>query len=306
MTTYISPGRVYPYDSGGALTNGDLQQICQWIHDAIVSCGIVDTADTGATDLSTITIGSSNTDRGWRMYRFNDSSQGAEPIFFKVFYGMGSAGARWRLRVAVGTGTDGAGTLTGPQTGFAIVGGSAVLEYQTAGESRNDFSCHTEGFFGVCIQPNDGDLTGNRYPYQTFAIARSRDAATGNMDGDAVILYTCSQFPDNAPNVSMFTRDGLYSYTEDYSVCMAVGNYTGTNEAGDQMIWPLWWGDYAVRQIPGLAAIPKANFPNPPTTFSAAPFPNWGSHTYLSFGYFGPVVESTGEVSTIRLAMLWE
>ena len=301
MTTYTSIPRLYPL-TGQALTNADLQQACQWIHDAITSCGIVDTNDTGATDLSTITVGTVNTDRGWRMYRFNDTDQGSHPIYFRIDYGMGAVNTRWRLRIAIGQGTDGAGTLTGNTSGIVTVGGSGANTSQIS--TRNDFSCHTDGFFGMCIQPNDPSSVNTRFPYQTICIERARTLIDGAFDHNFVVMWTCGPDQTSSGEITVVDMAGNGNgYDSDYSVCLPVGDPADTaNENGDKQLYPLWWADWNVRPMWSAFGFRYPEISTVPQTFQASPFQNAGQHTFIQFGVWTPRVVDTNW----RLAFLWE
>jgi hypothetical protein len=88
----------------------------QLVHDLLVgACGWVQTADTGQFDLATgVAPVASPQYQGYRIYRLNDALQASAPIFLKVEFGWGGAATSTPgLRFNVGTGSDGAGTLTG-------------------------------------------------------------------------------------------------------------------------------------------------------------------------------------------------
>ena len=83
------------------------------LHDWFV-IGLVQTSDTGQIDTATVTRPITAITAGYETFRFNDSLQGIAPMFMKLEFGSGDntpvTPAMW---VTVGTGTDGAGTVTG-------------------------------------------------------------------------------------------------------------------------------------------------------------------------------------------------
>ena len=86
------------------------------INTAILAVGIVQTSDTGQVNWTTITKPlTASTYAGYEMYRFNDSLQSTNPVYFKIsYYTNGySTGQGLNLYIQAGQGTDGAGTLTG-------------------------------------------------------------------------------------------------------------------------------------------------------------------------------------------------
>lgn len=97
-------------------TAADLRSWAQAVHDALVAAGLVQTADTGQANLATITSsGSPNSASGYEIFRFNDTLQATAPIFIKVEYGGGNQAGNSNpgMWITVGTGTNGAGTITG-------------------------------------------------------------------------------------------------------------------------------------------------------------------------------------------------
>lgn len=99
-----------------AFLDGDatFRQWAQGIHNALVAVGMVQTADTGQINLATAARpGALNTAAGYEIFRFSDALQATAPVFIKIEYGVGGALDRPSIAVTVGTGTNGAGTLSG-------------------------------------------------------------------------------------------------------------------------------------------------------------------------------------------------
>ncbi len=92
------------------------------INAAILAVNIVQTSDTGQINWASVTKPSvAWTQSGYEIYRFNDTLQSTKPVFFKLYYGCGPNSAYLSLWLQVGTGTDGAGNLTGNvSAGFTI------------------------------------------------------------------------------------------------------------------------------------------------------------------------------------------
>lgn len=82
---------------------------------ALDAAGFPKTADTGQVNWATVTHPvSSNTTTGYEVRRFNDALQATAPVFFKIEYGMYTTSAAPSLWFTIGTGSDGAGTITAP------------------------------------------------------------------------------------------------------------------------------------------------------------------------------------------------
>lgn len=152
---------------------------CQVIHDALAAVGLVQTADTGQANLATIAgTGAAHQSMGYEIWRFNDTLQATAPIFIKVEYGGGSvvatgSGDNFAVWITVGTGTNGAGTLTGKV--------STRRELQTCYQSASfvpaSAALWTSGASGrvaQCIARNGSAAPwGNAF----WAVERTKDAA---------------------------------------------------------------------------------------------------------------------------------
>jgi len=99
-----------------ALVNNDTEfrAFAQAIHDALAAMGLVQTADTGQINLTTVTKPvAANTVAGYEIWRFADTHQAAAPIFFKIEYGTGNAATNPAVWLQVSSGSNGSGALTG-------------------------------------------------------------------------------------------------------------------------------------------------------------------------------------------------
>lgn len=94
-------------------SNSTAAQFRAWAQfiDAAFKLGFVQTADSGQVDLATVAApSSSNVSMGYRVYRTNDA---LTPLFFRVEYGSGSISTYPGIWLTIGTGTNGAGTISG-------------------------------------------------------------------------------------------------------------------------------------------------------------------------------------------------
>lgn len=105
--------------------------------------GLVQTSDTGQVNTATVTKpASGNQVAGYLIHRFNDSLQsgaGSLPVFIRTQFGTGSTSSQLSINVQIGTGTNGAGTLTGQvSAGFYYSFATAAAEnYYFSGENGN-------------------------------------------------------------------------------------------------------------------------------------------------------------------------
>lgn len=87
------------------------------ISDAFIAFGWTRTADTGQINWGTVTRPvSGNVAQGYEVFAFNDTLQATAPYFLKIEYGSGGAVNNPGLWLTLGTGTNGAGSLSGTVT----------------------------------------------------------------------------------------------------------------------------------------------------------------------------------------------
>lgn len=84
------------------------------ISTGLSTAGWVKTADTGQIDwVNVLAPTAINTVQGYEIWRMNDALQSTYPVFIKLEYGSGTTVTYPFLAVTIGTGSDGAGNLTG-------------------------------------------------------------------------------------------------------------------------------------------------------------------------------------------------
>ncbi|RJP44508.1 hypothetical protein C4587_01855 [Candidatus Parcubacteria bacterium] len=112
---------------------------------ALATVGLIQTADTGQIDWVTVLRPAINTAAGYEIYEFADALQASAPVFIKFEFGSGTSQLRAMVWITVGTGSDGAGNITG-----------VYINRRTCNSSDNSpggtppaFFCHTDGFFGA-------------------------------------------------------------------------------------------------------------------------------------------------------------
>lgn len=114
--------------------------------------GLVQTADTGQINWTTVTTPAGiNTYQGYEIWRFADALQATAPVYFKIQYGEGSAVDGPGIRIQFGTGSDGAGNLTGTTS------------------TARDAEGNTQA--GACIVVGSGDT--NRFSFAGGFLAAS-------------------------------------------------------------------------------------------------------------------------------------
>jgi hypothetical protein len=111
--------------------------------------GLVQTADTGQINWTTVVRAGANADAGYEIWRMNDTEQTPYPIFFKITYGTANGVSAPRIRFQVGRGSDGAGALTGTFVSSTELMHSNAATAQTADTTRQSYMSCVRGWFGV-------------------------------------------------------------------------------------------------------------------------------------------------------------
>ena len=96
-------------------TDARFRALASFVSDNLTAGGLPKTADTGQINLATVTRPAVNTSGGYEIRRFDDALQATKPVFFKIEYGTGagSPGTGISFWLTIGTGSDGAGNITG-------------------------------------------------------------------------------------------------------------------------------------------------------------------------------------------------
>ena len=170
--------------------------LCQDIHDQIVASGLDVAADTGQLSISGVgSLPSYGTYAGFKMYKFDDAAQATMPIFIKVefgvdsdalhgnigYYSSGSA-KTLRIRVTIGTATNGSGTVTGNTIQYScphnVTTSSDGTTYNAQASKGFSFICYntTRGFFGLVYQAGGRD------------ISSSSPGAYGSYSGSSLVI----------------------------------------------------------------------------------------------------------------------
>jgi hypothetical protein len=169
-------------------TDADFRTWCQGIAAALVACGLVKTGDTGQIDNTTVAKPAAiNTAQGYEIYRFADTLQATRPVYIKIEYGSGGAASRPGLWVTTGTGTTGAGTLTG-QVGTRTqiratsdkTAGATLPVYASGAQSSTDSR--------IVVALNQDLATPNVNYGFGFVIERLPDSS-GTPTGDGIWTY---------------------------------------------------------------------------------------------------------------------
>jgi hypothetical protein len=146
----------------------------------LAAVGLVQAADTGQINWATVARPAANGFAGYEIWRFSDSLQATFPVFIKLEYGTGSLADRPSLRVQTGSGTNGAGTLTGQvgiqrtPTAASKTAGIVLPSYCSGGPSRLNLV-------------NNLDVAGSTFS-MSIMIERTRNSA-GAETSDGIVVF---------------------------------------------------------------------------------------------------------------------
>lgn len=265
----------------------------QAVGTALVAVGLVKTADTGQVDWEAFSWASStDSDQGFEVYRFSDTLQSTKPVFLKVVYGNGSPSSSARMYFQIGTGTNGAGALTGVWT-TVVQATSAAAD----GTCTAYFSGDTSSLC-LCFPRTSG---GTVSAYIALVVDRTR-GSDGTANGDG--LYWCSYSTYSGGQ----QYAGYFNFAAQAAAAInpAAPNMTGvaTGKYGSDVVL-----------MPHVVAVPKAE------AFALACLSYWGadisrgseislthlgaSHTFLCLGSFFPGADGV-KTAGVSLAMRYE
>ncbi len=275
----------------------------QMIHDALVTtCTWVNTADTGQVDLSTMTVSAgANVKVGYKIYRMADALQATTPIYMKVYYGSGATNIP-AIHVSFGTGTNGAGTLTGTTVAEFIVGPQTAPTAGSpdgSGNYNHLFSGSTSSF-GMITSDN---AVGTSQAY--FFVERTKDTA-GEDTTDGIIFtwwhYTASTSGSGClrPALSI-SKKHVFSSLHNTGFLVPV---TGTGQKGADVVTYPYYVHGPEMLNPGIMGM---------ATFEAdmgagnATVTHYGTaRTYKFTGNPAPDPSLYGSGVALRLGILWE
>ena len=134
----------------------NLKAWIQALHDNLIASGLVQTADTGQLSISGISATlSAGSYLAPLIYRFDDALAGSSPVIIKLrpYAGYFGTASPWgNVAISIGTATDGAGGLTGPNTGeFNFYNSSVGTVATLATADTQSYAMHSEGRFALCL-----------------------------------------------------------------------------------------------------------------------------------------------------------
>jgi hypothetical protein len=206
-----------PYN-GLSATGTEIRAWVQAMHDALAAIGMVQTSDTGQVNISTmLNASATNTAVGYEVWRFDDAAQATCPIVFKLEYGRGAGVGYAQMWLTVGSGSDGAGNITGVRFARAAVGPGG----NTGTASTTGYASSGDG--SMCALVPWPAVLGNA---PMFIIERARNADGTPRAED--FLVAAQGTSNSTCDIYAYDCAGG-NYTRQGAVAVVPGNVSGTN-----------------------------------------------------------------------------
>jgi hypothetical protein len=277
-------------------TTAELRVVGTEMNGWLTTVGLVQTADTGQTNWTTVTLPAVNVLVGYEVWRFADSS-----IYFKLeWYNGNIIGRHPSFWLTVGTGSDGAGTITGtlyPRTNISFPNNAP------GGGSYPTYISRTADFFGMVWKYG---ATGGVNPAAlSFAIEKMVDS-TGAAAGIGYVVSIQGTTPSAVMiKRAIRTASTATVFAASTSFCAVPGNVTAS-DSGPTERQVYLHAHPSPRAIYSnfLCTVILAELPIN-TTFSAT-LVGSTAHTYLSLGNGLSNGNSASGATTWACAMIWE
>ncbi len=149
--------------------------------------GLVQGTDSGQINWATVVKPTAaTTSAGYEIWKLNDSLFATYPIYIKVEYGTDNIATRPATWITIGTGTNGAGTITGPATTRLIMTSGQNAVAKNTYVSR---ACFVNGFFGCDFYRDiyNSGLSSSSVSLVKFCISRTVDDS-GTPTGDGYVF----------------------------------------------------------------------------------------------------------------------
>lgn len=281
-------------------TDAEFRAWAAEISAALSDVGMIKTSDTGQIDFSTAIRPVVSAAAGYEIWRFNDSLQSTAPIFIKIEYGSNNTTTP-KIWITVGTGSDGAGVITG-----ATVARAELFYYSGFSPgSYPSYVCAADGFLGVAIKIGASGTYGTGLGF--FCIARSHDYS-GSPTSRGFSVYNSSVLYNN-PAKSNCVRSAApeTAYAQSTAHSIVPGQPTSSlDDDGNPQIYPHFGICPEVYVLPVLGTVVVNDVPSG-TVFNAS-IVGTVARTFISLGCFNPfnIVVGPGVIKTYGFAMLWE
>lgn len=272
------------------------------ISDCVKAAALTAHTDTGQINWTTVARPAINTYAGYEIFKLTTDTQNSNlGCYIKLEYGQGGTLGFPALRIQVGTGTDGAGTLTGQ------LGTQRAFVATAAGFSGTAYCSGGDGRF-VFVGPWSAGATASSLQNNIFIIERLRDNA-GAVTANGIYTFFAGQVAAGAHSAyaqiirssgiaPVVTTDRLGAFVANQSGNFGSDFYMNTHHPADRELYnPILSNLFYFHT--DLTALNDVTVPMYSTNRTYKPLGrNWNGGTAWMTGAFGH--------TNAGFAILWE
>lgn len=272
--------------------DADWRVLVAAISDALTTVGFIKSADTGQINTGTTTRPSSGAYAGYEIRYFNDSLHASKPCYVKFEYGRGTSNAASALtiRVTVGSGTNGSGTINGT-TYFAQLEIPYQNNFGPAG-TYQWYICAEDGY--VAIAAARGMINGQWF----WSLCRT-SGDDGEHNSEGFLMYYAGPTLVRQRYITTEVNDAS-------AVAFIPGNVSSLGVGGDKQVLRHYAVQPTIRCVPHFLCYISADIGNE-STFSETPSGS-RSRTFLTLGGTSacPTTASANNIATHLMAMQYD
>lgn len=207
------------------------------ISNALTAVGFPKTADTGQIDPATTTLPAAGNDAGYEIRYLDDALHATAPVYLRIVYGRTSANDLLRIKLNMGLSTNGAGGITGLNTGEFDTTWSASILTPTIVPS---YFCADNGFAWMAYMMGYRGTSAGAATMSAWAVMRTVDAS-GAPTSDGVALYATTSTETN-PGFRRRTisRATNQVFAAERSYSMVVGALASTETTAGPQVYRHW------------------------------------------------------------------
>lgn len=294
----------------GICTSASVSVISAWLSALdtnLQACGLVRTADTGQLDPTTLTtLPATGAYTAPMLYKFGDSQASSSPVIIRLraYQGVFGSSTSFSVVASVGFATDGAGNLTGTNSGefnfFNTTGGSNRTENSVATPS---YAIHGEGYFGLCAHLGriSNINSGNSAPLIFMQVTRITGGGIVVSHG---VPYAISSTPGDVslrPYKTFMSTLAAPNWHQDLTLWQ--GGTDAATVGGATQIQRSYYLTPGFAVDPTMVTYPGTTVAQE-TQFAVAP--DGISRTYLALGNGGGLIADANNARNAQIAMLWD
>lgn len=201
--------------STSVISHANTTQFRAWgleLSNMLTTIGFIKSADTGQINWGTVTRPAVGVSGGYEIRYMNDSLHGTAPIYVKLEYGTDAVNAAYpAMWITIGTGSSGAGAITGTVIAREqFQGGAYPLDSIVA--AKASYACMSNGCVWFAFKTKNRNTS---FPAFVMSIERTKDNA-GASTGDGFVFHRGAYLYGNASSFS-----AVYIFATGYTITSA-------------------------------------------------------------------------------------